>query len=105
MAYITTMEVGDNTIKLMEGLGFKQIPAISPNIQWSNWKGMRIMHLPHQTPKTVDDVFQLIYNNGYNTGVIHQVQNTKSRIIPLVEKIINDTQLGYLDTITNKCAE
>jgi hypothetical protein len=77
MVYITKLGVPDETTKFMNGLGFYQSDTVSPNVEWNNLKGLTISHHHQDYPRTVDDVFNMIYVAGYNTGVYDQAEQFK----------------------------
>lgn len=96
MAHITTVQVSEETTKLMDGLGFRQISAISPNIQWSSSSGVRFQHLAHETPKDVESVIRLVYTSGYNEGTFQQIDVTSKKLVALVQEVVKTSRINYV---------
>lgn len=89
MAHICIIEVPEQTTKLMESLGFYQQQAISPSIQWTNHKGVTIIHLYDQCPRNIDDVINMVFAMGYNQGVYDQGESFKHSARHLVEGLVD----------------
>jgi ribonuclease BN (tRNA processing enzyme) len=90
MAYITKLGVPDETTKFMNGLGFYQSETVSPNVEWNNLKGLSISHHHQDYPRTLDDVLNMVYVAGFNTGVYEQAEQFKQRGQDLVAKFVYD---------------
>ena len=87
------MDVPEETVKLMNGLGFQQTHTIAPNVQWNNLKGLTVFHHYQEYPRNIDDVMVMIHTHGYNLGVHEQVEKYKHSINSLTDKFIDENRV------------
>lgn len=95
MAYITKIEVPEATTKLMKELGFYQQTTTSPNVEWSNLKGISINHHCQEYPRNIDDVLNMVHSSGFNLGVYEQVEAYEKAIIELTKRLIHQYKINF----------